>query len=237
MPGPPIILLVDDNAELLTLLKEELAGPHRIRMATDGDDAWTQIQDDPPDLLVCDAEISGPSQALCLHVKETPDVPSMPIVLLGTPSDDAPGVDALGVDAVVTKPFSVSDLRQRIDRYLPSLAISEFSGAGSVFLKRVVRVVERRLHNPDFAVEALAEAMDLSRRHLTRRLQAAAETTPAALIRSRRIERAKVLLAKRPETIREVGKAVGFRSASHFSSRFREEVGLSPSEYVKQHAA
>jgi transcriptional regulator GlxA family with amidase domain len=99
-----------------------------------------------------------------------------------------------------------------------------------------MQVVERQLHDPSFTVADLADAMDLSRRHLTRRLRGEADTTPAALIRARRIERAKCQLEKNPDTVREVGAAVGFQSASHFSQTFREEVGCPPTVYRDRHA-
>jgi AraC-like DNA-binding protein len=236
MLGPPDILLVDDNPELLALLKKEFSGPHHVRVATNGREAWQNIQDDPPDLLVCDAQIPKTGAALCRRVKMAEDVPSMPAVLLGEPPGGPPASDRLGVDAVVRKPFSVSDLRQCVDRYLPSRTFPEFPNAESPFLEQVLQVVERRLHDPDFAVEALATAMGLSPRHLTRRLQDEADTTPAALIRARRIERAKAYLKTNPATVWKAGEAAGFRSASHFSQVFREAVGVSPSTYRDRHA-
>ncbi|MFB6178001.1 MAG: helix-turn-helix domain-containing protein, partial [Halobaculum sp.] len=55
-------------------------------------------------------------------------------------------------------------------------------------------VVERSLDVPSFAVEELAGALGMSRRHLTRRMKDAFDRAPAAYIRTCRIERARVLL-------------------------------------------
>lgn len=248
MSAPPALLLVDDNPELLSLLKEELSGPHRVRVATGPEEAWDQLQSDPPDLLVCDARIPGTGPALCRRVQRTEEVPSIPIVLLGTPdaaeaddsdaeedAPDPPPAHAVA-DAVLDKPFSVDDLRECLEWYLPSWERPALADEESAFLKQVAQTVERRLHDPDFTVAALAEAMDLSQRHLARRLRAEADTTPAALIRTRRIERAKALLENDPDTVRATREAVGFRSASHFSQVFREAVGIPPSAYRDQNA-
>ena len=244
MPAPPALLLVDDNPDLLALLKEELSGSHRVRVATGPEEAWTHLQNHPPDLLVCDAKIPDTGRALCRRVKTTDEVPSMPIVLLDTPGDpdaDDPDIDEDNpvetvADSVLEKPFSVDDLRERVDRYLPSWECPTLAEEESPFLKQMAQTVERRLHDPDFTVAVLAEAMDLSQRHLTRRLKDEADTSPAALIRDRRIERAKSLLEKDPETVRAVGEAVGFRSASHFSQVFRDAVGTPPSSYRDRQA-
>lgn len=77
--------------------------------------------------------------------------------------------------------------------------------------------------------------MGLSRRQLTRRMKAAMGPTPAAFIRTRRLNRAKELLAAGPETVKQVARAVGFASASAFAKAFRGHAGIPPSVYAKRH--
>jgi YesN/AraC family two-component response regulator len=237
MTGPSTVLLVEDNAELRALLQKELADPHRVRVAANGAEAWTQIQSDPPDLVLCDAEMPGrEGPMLCRRIRADADLSSIPILLLGEVGGDGESPVPRTADTVVHKPFSAAELRDQVDRYLPSRELPELPDTGGAFLKKVVQTIERQLHDPSFTVAELAEAMDLSRRHLTRRLRGEADTTPAALIRSRRIERAKCQLEKNPDTVWEVGAAVGFQSASHFSQTFRKEVGCPPSTYRDRHA-
>jgi AraC-like DNA-binding protein len=59
--------------------------------------------------------------------------------------------------------------------------------------------------------------------------------TPAAYLSRRRIERAKDLLRSANLTVTEVCLLVGFSSLGSFSSRFRQLVGCSPSEYRRRH--
>lgn len=234
--GPSTVLLVEDNDELRALLQRELSGPHRIHGAANGEEALAQIREDPPDLLLCDAEMPGrEGPTLCRRVKADADLPSMPILLLGEIAENNGSTNGDTADGVVSKPFSTTELRDQMDRFLPSRNLPSLPGAGGAFLRTVVQTIERQLHDPDFTVAQLAEAMDLSRRHLTRRLRSEADTTPAALIRARRIERAKQQLEKDPDTVREVGEAVGFQSPSHFSQAFREKVGCPPSSYRDRH--
>jgi transcriptional regulator GlxA family with amidase domain len=75
----------------------------------------------------------------------------------------------------------------------------------------------------------------MSRRHLTRRMKKAFEATPAAYIRTRRLERARALLAENPPSVAAVAEAVGFRSASAFTKAFRQATGRVPTEYAREH--
>jgi AraC-like DNA-binding protein len=236
--GPSTVLLVEDNAELRALLRKELSDPHRVQVAGDGEEAWEKIRANPPDLLLCDADVPGLNgEALCRRVKADTALPSIPVLLLGDASRDQCDAPDGIPDDVVRKPFSAAELCEQVDRYLPTRTLPELPDTGSAFLKKVVRAIERQLHDPGFTVAELADRMDLSRRHLTRRLKGEAETTPAVLIRARRIERAKQRLEENPDTVREVGETVGFQSASHFSQAFREQVGCPPSIYRDRHAS
>lgn len=87
----------------------------------------------------------------------------------------------------------------------------------------------------DFAqqltLDALAGAAHLSKFHFARAFAAAYGETPRAYLTRRRIERAKDLLRAANLTVTEICLLVGFESLGSFSSRFRELVGVSPSEY------
>lgn len=236
----PTVLVVDDNKEMRAFLQKQLTERCRVLVAADGEEGWEQIQEEEPDLVVSDAQMPGlDGEALCRRLKEESDLRSIPVILLGVNSEE--GKEELDVEAddVLPKPFAVDDLYERVDRYLPKRELPNLpwmEGAGT-FLKKVVRTIESRLHAPDFTTDDLADTVALSRRHLTRRLKAVAGKTPARLIRERRIERAKKRLQQNPNTIAEVGAAVGFRSPSHFSQVFREHVGCSPSTYLERHAS
>lgn len=236
-PAPPTVLLAQDNDEMRAFLRKQLADLYRVRVAADGEAAWDQLRTDPPDILLSDVFLSGVTgRALCRRLRDTPELPSIPVILLGGERDTF-AEDCVIAEEVLPKPFTLDELRERVDRYLPSRELPAIDGTREAgeFLKAVVRVIERRLHNPDFTVGDLAEAVGLSRRHLTRRLKAIVGTTPAALIRERRIRRAKVHLEEGSQKISDVGTTVGFRSASHFSQVFRDKVGCPPTAYLKEH--
>ena len=71
----------------------------------------------------------------------------------------------------------------------------------------------------------------LFRSHFARAFRRAFGETPRAYLTRRRIERAKDLLRAANLTITEICFLVGFESVGSFSSRFRDLVGMSPTEY------
>ena len=86
-------------------------------------------------------------------------------------------------------------------------------------------------------LEHLAAIARLSKFHFQRLFTATYGLSPAAYVSRRRIERAQDLLRASNLTVTEVCHAVGFTSLGSFSSRFRQIVGETPSEFQARYAA
>jgi transcriptional regulator GlxA family with amidase domain len=114
-----------------------------------------------------------------------------------------------------------------------SLALNQ-TDAG--FLRRTIEVIERKLSDFEFDVDALACDVAVSRRQLYRKIKALVDTTPRALLRSVRLKRAAQLLTESEMTVTEITFAVGFLDVTHFRMLFKNEFGVLPSEYIKQKA-
>jgi AraC-like DNA-binding protein len=80
----------------------------------------------------------------------------------------------------------------------------------------------------------LAEHAGYSRFHFVRAFRMAYGETPAQYLGRRRIERARELLPLANLTIREVAELVGFTSAAAFSTRFKIQVGVAPTEFRRR---
>ncbi|MEV6692831.1 helix-turn-helix transcriptional regulator [Micromonospora sp. NPDC051196] len=83
---------------------------------------------------------------------------------------------------------------------------------------------------------AVAAVAGISKYHFHRLFTVTYGLSPAAYLSKRRIERAQDLLRATNLTVTEVCYAVGFASLGSFSSRFRELVGESPSEFQRRWA-
>ena len=105
-----------------------------------------------------------------------------------------------------------------------------------VHLRRARDHIDRHFAEP-LDLEVLARTAGISKFHFHRLFSAAYGQTPAAYLSGRRVERAQDLLRSANLTVTEVCHAVGFSSLGSFSSRFREIVGESPSEFQQRWGA
>jgi AraC-like DNA-binding protein len=103
-------------------------------------------------------------------------------------------------------------------------------------LRRARDLADRRYGEP-LDLDALAAAAYVSRYHFARCFAETYGETPMRYLTRRRIERAQDLLRPANLTVTEVCMLVGFSSLGSFSSRFRELVGESPTEYRDRWAA
>lgn len=94
-----------------------------------------------------------------------------------------------------------------------------------------------RHYTEQLDLQSLAEVAGLSKFHSQRLFKATYGLTPAAYLSERRVERAQDLLRATNLTVTEVCHAVGFSRLGSFSSRFREIVGETPSEFQRRYAA
>ena len=104
-----------------------------------------------------------------------------------------------------------------------------------VHLRRARDLADREFAQP-LDLDRLAQVAGLSKYHFLRLFKATYGITPAAYVSERRIERAQDLLRATNLTVTEVCHAVGFTSLGSFSSRFRELVGVSPTEFQQRYA-
>lgn len=105
-----------------------------------------------------------------------------------------------------------------------------------VHLRRTRDHLDRHFAAP-FDLDHLAGLAGMSRYHFIRSFATTYGVTPAAYLAERRVERAQDLLRAANLTVTEVCHAVGYSSLGSFSSRFREIVGESPSDFQRRYAA
>jgi AraC-like DNA-binding protein len=104
-----------------------------------------------------------------------------------------------------------------------------------VHLRRARDHADRHYTEP-LDLTQLAAIAGISKYHFQRLFRATYGRSPATYLTERRIERAQDLLRATNLTVTEVCHAVGFSSLGSFSSRFRELVGETPSEFQRRYA-
>ncbi len=118
----PVILIVDDEHDLLTLLEFNLKQEgFQTVLASSGTEALSHLRRDPPDLVILDLmlpDISGTE--VCRTIKADPRTRHVPVVMLtakGQEIDRVVGFE-IGADDYVTKPFSMRELILRLKAVL-----------------------------------------------------------------------------------------------------------------------
>ena len=90
--------------------------------------------------------------------------------------------------------------------------------------------IEAHLEQP-LGLAELAEQAALSGYHFARMFTQSFGLPPHRYVLMRRLQRATELLASSPHELGDIALACGFASASHFSTRFRQHFGATPSQY------
>ncbi len=114
----PRILLADDEADLLIVMKERLEKEgFEVTAAADGEEALASIRLSPPDIAVLDLKMpQRDGFSVTKELRADPLFENLPIIILsasGTYTSKIEGLD-LGVDDFITKSMDIKELLARI---------------------------------------------------------------------------------------------------------------------------
>jgi TolB-like protein/AraC-like DNA-binding protein len=105
------------------------------------------------------------------------------------------------------------------------------------FLQQLNSAIQGQLSSSEFGVEELADAMNMSRSNLLRKVKKLTGQSVNQLIGKARLAKAMELLRTTSMNVSEVGDASGFGSTSYFIKCFREEYGYPPGKTGEQQNA
>lgn len=249
----PLLLLIEDNEDLRFYLKENLGAQYRVVEAADGDEGLEKARSVYPDIIISDIMMPGiDGVELCRILKSESKTSHIPLILLTakvSSEQEAEGLEA-GADDYITKPFNYEvlelkirkqiDIRQqfraKLEKQHYEIAPGEIgvTSLDEKFIRKATRFVETNISNTELSVEFFSREMGVSRGHLYNKILALTGKTPTEFIRIMRLKRGAQLLGKSQLNVGEIAFKVGFNDPKYFSRYFKEEFGLSPSEYAKR---
>jgi TolB-like protein/AraC-like DNA-binding protein/Tfp pilus assembly protein PilF len=100
-------------------------------------------------------------------------------------------------------------------------------------IDRAEALIVENLSNEHFGVSELAEAMNMSRSSLLRKVTKHTRLSASQFIRKIRLQKGMELLKETSMTVSEISYQVGFGSTSYFIKCFREQYGYPPGEVGK----
>ena len=156
-----------------------------------------------------------------------------------------------GADAYLAKPFDMDELHIVINNLInKNLRLKgKYSGTqqqkdkveekvvkgnDELLMERIMKVINEHLSDCDFNVEVLTSEVGISRAQLHRKMKDMTGLPISEFIRNIRLEQAVRLLKEQKINVTQVAYTVGFSNLAHFSTVFRKQFGVSPTEYIEQ---
>ncbi|MCB9341337.1 MAG: helix-turn-helix domain-containing protein [Lewinellaceae bacterium] len=251
----PLILIIEDNADVVAYLATCLDGAYKIAVAKDGEEGIDLATQLIPDLIISDVMMPQKDGfEVCRFLKNDERTSHIPIIILTAKADLDSKLEGLehGADAYLAKPFhreellvrikNLLSLRQKLQQHYlalagtpevmqPSMGPDPAPMVEDYFVKKVRRAVEAHLDDYDFNVEALCRAVGMSHSQLHRKLTAVTGLSANKFIRYIRLNKAKELLQDPDTSISAVAFDTGFNDPSYFGRVFKQEFGMTPVEW------
>ena len=247
----PVLLVVDDNAEIRTYVRSIFEGNYEVIDADNGAAGLVQARKALPDVIISDVMMPKmDGLAFCHAVKTDLSISHIPVILLTARAAEPFRIEGLrtGADDYLTKPFHPEELQLRVRNIIRSrlqarekfarvlsLDPSEvtITNADEEFLERAMAVVEKEMGNYDFKVEDFATQLAVSRSLLFTKLKALAGMTPNNFVKSIRLKRAGQLLQSGQYNVSQAAYEVGFKDPKYFRRCFKEHFNELPSNFGK----
>jgi signal transduction histidine kinase/ligand-binding sensor domain-containing protein/DNA-binding response OmpR family regulator len=244
------VLLVEDNEDFRSYLRENLERYYKIAEASNGKEGWQKVLSTHPQVVVSD--ISMPYMdgiALCQKMKSDKRTSHIPVILLTALTGETNHLVGLRTGAVdyLTKPFNFEILNVKIrnllglnqhlkDTYTRYIKIEtpplEMQSEDEKLMLSVAKYIEDNIDNPDLSVEELSRHVCMSRGSLYNKILTLTGETPVEFIRSVRLNKAAALLESSNMKISQIGYEVGFTAPNYFARAFKAKFNMAPSEYI-----
>lgn len=246
--GLPLALIVEDDADITEYLRICLEDNFRTETAPDGQLGIDRALELIPDIIISDVMMPKKDGfELCEILKEDTRTSHIPIILLTARSDVHSRITGLkqGADDYLGKPFyeeellvrmqNLLDIRKKLqeryhhlfDQSLPK-AQASVPSKEDTFILSVKAVFGEKMDDPQFDVQVLSRALNLSRSQLRRKVKALTGRSLSVYLRSLRLRKARQLLLSSNLPMKAIAYDVGFSSPSYFSTCYAEEFGESP---------
>jgi signal transduction histidine kinase/ligand-binding sensor domain-containing protein/DNA-binding response OmpR family regulator len=250
----PLLLVVEDNADLQAFLKTQLNTLYRVETADNGEEGLAKALELQPDLVLSDIMMPKMNGIEMLDkLKNTLATSHIPVILLTAKSAIESQIEGLdyGADYYIIKPFrhdflvaAIRNLISQRKKILNSLLEGKktiqlepsevtITSRDEAFLQQIVAIVEEKMTDVDFNIDTVAETVAMGRTTFYRKFKGLTGLAPVEFVREMRLKRAKQLLDADSGNISEIAYSVGFNNAKYFSTCFKARYGVTPSEYVK----
>ena len=243
------ILIVDDNAEIRTFIKNIFTEKMNILEAENGEVALEIAINNEIDIILSDLMMPKMDGIeLCKQIKTSILTSHIPVILLTakTSVESQKTGFTTGADAYINKPFDASVLQIRVNSLLKNkeiLAVKykqdillqpkmpKIDSVDEIFLNKAVKLIEENITNADFTIENLTEEMGMSRSSFYRKIKALTGQSINQFVRIIKLKRAAQLLKNSDLNVSEIAYDLGFNDLKYFRKFFKKMFKELPSAY------
>ena len=245
----PLVLVVEDNAEIASYIQKCLQSRYRIKQARNGQIGLKKAEELLPDLIISDVMMPQMDGIEMLKkVRENQSISFIPVVLLTARTStlyEIQGIET-GAQDYITKPFnpkvliakvnSILDVRKKyIKHYLKELKNEasdvELPNAEFQFLENLRKLVLDNLTNEEFSVTKLTKMVGMSQSAFYKRVKELTGRSAVQFLRDVRLKKASELIRKGDLSISQVAYSVGINDQKYFREKFKDLFGVNPSVY------
>ena len=249
------LLIVEDNDDLRSFLVSILSDQYTVLQAENGKKGLETTIQEMPDFIITDVMMPVMDGLTMVHqIKQNKDVCHIPIIVLSAKAsldDRLQGLNE-GIDDYITKPFSATYLRHRVENIIAQrkmlqqtyleqivpedqqtykLESVQIVDADKEMMNLLMQFLEENISNTEIKIEDLAEAVHLGRTVFYEKMRSIVGMSPIDFLRHIRLQRAEELVAKSNDTFSQIAYAVGFSDPKYFGKCFKKATGMTPSEY------
>jgi YesN/AraC family two-component response regulator len=244
---------VDDNEEIINLLKSTFETFYTVESAINGKEGLEKAAKFQPDIILSDLMMPVMSGSeMLVKLKSNIETSHIPVVMITANTSDQYLIEGLqfGADDYITKPFNLRHLVIRCNNLVRSrkllkdkysnelsnnLELITHNNLDQKFMEKVVSIVEKNIDKEEFTIDTLAYEMNIGRNKVYSKIKGITGMTPNDFIQNIKLKKAAFSLKNNPElTIAEIAYQFGFGTPQYFSKCFKKSFGLTPLDYRKE---
>lgn len=246
------ILIVEDNYDLQTFLKDLLIDQYNIILAENGEEGYYYAKSNLPDLILSDImmpKLDG--IGMCEKLQNDNLTKHIPVILLTAKNSTNSKISGLKSGAIeyISKPFNTNELLLKVKNIIISKEhiISKYrkeaisrpevlikKSQDEIFLENLVSNINLRIDDANFKMEELAVSLNMSYSSLYRKCQSLTGHSLVDFVRYLRLKKAAVLITKYGYNISETSFMTGFNDPKYFSKCFKKHFKKTPGNFKKE---
>lgn len=245
----PTMVIIDDDTELSLYIRSIFTDKFKVKNMYSAEEALEYLQDNEPDIILSDimmGEMSGLD--LCRKLKSDANYSHIPIILISGKNEIREQIEGLKVGAIayIVKPFDPDMLQTLVDSQINNMnevrklltkgtsthnVADKLSLQDQKFINALYEIMEEDIMNSEINVEEISRRVGVSRTKLFYKMKKLTGTTPAAFFRTFKLNKAAEMLREGKYIVSEVAMRTGFDNVSYFSTAFKKQFGVAPSDY------